>query len=192
MDRGDGYEAGLARRLPRPNASSEVTEDLYPVEQQQGPDPYAIESSFRQSMLVPPRSWNPTPVQSASQTTLGQDPYSYEPFIPPEEKAPAREDAAGFPFDRDFSAPKGIVIQSVWGRYFLSWFVLFLAICFFVFTVIFAWNATGGAKANTRFLFKDPGRTILVLQICSTVSTTLFAEVIIASCEMVLLLSCRI
>jgi hypothetical protein len=63
--------------------------------------------------------------------------------------------------------------------------VAFFAVCAFVFTTIFAWNATAGGRADTRLLFDSPGRTILVLQILTNLTTTLLGELVIASAEMV-------
>ena len=54
-----------------------------------------------------------------------------------------------------------------------------------MFTCIFAFNATRGANADMRLIFDDPARTILVLQILTNITTTLFGELIIASSDMV-------
>src|SRR5271163_191016 len=84
---------------------------------------------------------------------------------------------------------RGIQILPIWRRHLLTWILLFWAIVFFVFTIIFAWNATGGEHANTRLLFEDPGKTVLVLQILTNVTTALFGELAISASEMVQLLS---
>ena len=91
---------------------------------------------------------------------------------------------------RDGSEPPpdyggGMQILPIWRRHLLTWILLFWAIVFFVFTIIFAWNATGGEHANTRLLFEDPGKTVLVLQILTNVTTALFGELAISASEMV-------
>jgi hypothetical protein len=60
-----------------------------------------------------------------------------------------------------------------------------LTVCAFVATSLFAWNATGGSHADSRFLFSDPGRTILTLQLLTNFTTALFGELLIASFEAV-------
>jgi hypothetical protein len=183
MDLSHGYETSQVRAhlIPRkPPGSRQGTG--WPPTDAAGTYDDGIETS-------PPRSWNPTPssmeaVTNASEITLqGQlrEPLNPAQGTSPLNDRPQRHRRA----KNSFEGPKGHAIQSTLQRHLFTWVAYFFALCFFVFTVIFAWNATGGAKADTHFLFKNPGRTILVLQICSTVTTSLFAESLIASCEMV-------
>jgi hypothetical protein len=90
--------------------------------------------------------------------------------------------------DPNHNGPNGVRIQSGWRRALLTWLLAILALASFLFTVLFAYNATRGAQADTHLIFNSPGRTILVLQILTNISTTLFGELLVASCEMVPLL----
>jgi len=87
--------------------------------------------------------------------------------------------------DPNQRGPYGVKVQPGWRRACLTWVLGFFAVASFVFTAIFAFNATRGDHADTRLLFDNPGKTILVLQILTNVSTTLFSELLVASCEMV-------
>ena len=78
------------------------------------------------------------------------------------------------------------MIRPSWRRHLITWVLAIFALVFYIFTVIFAWNASLGRDADTRLLFEDPGRTILVLQILGTSTTTLFSELVICTCETVL------
>jgi hypothetical protein len=108
-----------------------------------------------------------------------RDPYAYHP--------PTRPDIVYSASDPDPPpAPAvGAVIRPVWRRHLIVWILAFLAVAFYVVTVIFAWNASLGKDADTRLLFEDPSRTILVLQVLGTSTTTLFSELVICTCEIV-------
>ena len=67
----------------------------------------------------------------------------------------------------------------------MTWILAAVSISFFVFTILFAYNANNGQHADTRFLFRDPGRTILVLQILTNITTASIAELAISSHEAV-------
>lgn len=77
------------------------------------------------------------------------------------------------------------MINPIWRRHLIVWILAFFAVVFYVVTVIFAWNASLGKDADTRLLFEDPSRTILVLQVLGTSTTALFSELVICTCEMV-------
>ena len=188
MDLGHGYEQFQVREhlIPRRPVTDQPMQ-----ESGQGPLPTADPFDDGIESGLPPRSWNPTPSSMEAMPSVSDVPLSDQPRRPL--NLTQREGDGNRRLRRRLNSlddplpagTRGFTIQSALQRHFFSWVAYFLAVCFFVFTVIFAWNATGGAKANRRFLFTNPGRTILVLQICSTVTTSLFAESLIASCEMV-------
>lgn len=193
MDHGDGYDsqpsaAVRVRLIPRKPANFGARDvHQYRPPPQRAPDsfePQGIESTASE----PPqraeiRSWDSSRSQASTPTTLGQDRYTYQPYVP----APASRTELHYstPPSPDPSNTKGFIILPTWRRHLITWALAFVALVFFVFTIVFAWNATEGQMANTRLLFENPGRTILVLQILGTVTTTLFAELVIASCERV-------
>jgi len=181
MERGDGEESTtvndrlIPRRPMKPQLGYDYPESLQRGPQEYQPNPMESTNPRRPVSL----SWQPPETGNSSESTLR--PHAYPQYAPvPRGKSELRYSLQGDP-----SAVKGYVIQPNWKRHFLTWILAFLAICFFVFTVIFAWNATGGSHADTRLLFNNPGHTILVLQVCSAVTTALLAELIVASCEMV-------
>lgn len=193
MDHGDGYDSQasaavrvrLIPRKPTNFGARDFHQYRPPLERAPNSfEPQGIESTASE----PPqraeiRSWDSSRSQASTPATPGQDRYTYQPYVP----APASRT------ERDYSTPpeldplnsKGFIILPTWRRHLITWALAFVALVFFVFTIVFAWNATGGQKANTRLLFENPGRTILVLQILGTVTTTLFAELVVASCERV-------
>lgn len=189
MDRADGDESATVndRLIPRRRVPSPFGDQTFPESLQRGPQAYqpnGMESTYPRHPVS--LSWQPPETGNSSEATL--KPYTYQSYAP---NVPGKSELR-YSLQADPSVVPGFVIQPNWRRHFLTWILAFLAICLFVFTIIFAWNATGGAKADTRLLFNDPGHTILMLQICSTATTSLFAELIVASCEMVFLtiLSC--
>jgi hypothetical protein len=194
MDQGDGYEAAavsgrlIPRKpvLPRVSYTRTLRSESSLVE--------SMEDAVDGSELHPSGSqWTR---QDSSQTTLTTGAsypyYPYETVINTESSDPfIRTDLRQQTASRVPDSPPpekeamGTVIKPVWKRHLLTWALAFLAVCLFVFTAYFAWNATGGDHANTRLLFSDPGRTILILQILTNITTTLFGELVVASCEMV-------
>lgn len=181
MERGYGDESATVndRLIPRRPVTSQFRDENYPEPLQRGPQAYqpnAMESADLRPVSL---SWQPPETGNSSESTLR--PHAYQQYAP----IPVGKSELRYSLQGDPSAVKGYVIQPNWKRHFLTWILAFLAICFFVFTVIFAWNATGGSNADPKYLFNDPGHTILVLQVCSTATTALFAELIVASCEMV-------
>jgi hypothetical protein len=73
----------------------------------------------------------------------------------------------------------------------MTWILSAFSIGSFAFTVLFAWNANSGQHADTRFLFQDPGRTILVLQVLTNITTICIAELAMSAYEAVHLSSCN-
>jgi hypothetical protein len=135
-----------------------------------------------QSHLLPRKPLSPYESYSheTSSTTLPKDPYAYQPYgQPSSEKVMS--------YTTPVEQPHGIIVHSAWRRYLFVWLLAFFAVCAFVGTTIFAWNATGGDHADPRFLFDDPGKTILTLQLLTNLTTALFGELIITSFEAVLL-----
>ena len=182
MERGYGDESPTVndRLIPRRAVRAPIGDEIYPESLQRGPQPYqpdGMESTYPRRPVS--LSWQPPETGNSSEATLR--PYAYQQYAP----NPPGKSELRYSLQADPSAVKGYVIQPNWKRHFLAWILAFLAICFFVFTIVFAWNATGGSNADTRLLFNNPGHTILVLQVCSTVTTAMFAELIVASCEMV-------
>jgi len=189
MDRGDGYETASGQRysIPRkPTPSSPYSQQYHPSYFNGGGDPYR---SSRTESAYPPHRDDPSlsaekiPPTASSEATLREYPEPYHSNLPPSSVPlidPKQQD-----LNRDPLNPNGTVINRPFRRHLLTWCLAFLAICCFVFTIIYAWNATGGEHANTRLLFADPGRTILVLQVLTNVTTALFSELVIMSCEMV-------
>jgi hypothetical protein len=182
MDLGHGYDQTYAVReylIPRRPINEERMQ-ARPGWSRPAVDPFDNEES-----QAPPRSWNPTPSSMEAIASITEPTFSGQPS----HQTLNRPQSQGRRLRRqtifDGTEQRGFAIQSAIQRHFFSWVMYFFAICFFVFTVIFAWNATGGAKTNRHFIFTNPGRTILVLQICSTVTTSLFAECLISSFEMV-------
>jgi hypothetical protein len=168
MDLGYGYEQHWApRRPPRPSQGLD-----WPLPNAE-PSDDGIESR---------RSWNST-TSSMETLTSATEVTVQSPLWDPS-KAAQNATRLGDSVP-DTPGLKGYAIESALRRHFVTWIDYFLALFFFVFTVIFAWSATGGTNADTRFFFKDPGITILVLQISSTVTASLLTETLIASCEMV-------
>ena len=182
MEKGDGYESSPARGYAKPAPLTPYSQQYYPSHFQGGAEAYQMPSS----VYSPHRDsfGGRTPPTNSTETTLGHypEPYQYNlpessvPFIPPKP----------LELNHDPLNVNGTVIHSAFRRHLLAWILAFLAICCFVFTTIFAWNATGGVHADSRLLFDDPGRTILVLQILTNVTTALFGELVIMSCEMVI------
>ena len=189
MDHGDGYDSQAStavrvRLIPRKPISFDSAADFQQYRPPDSYEPEGIESTGSE----PPeraeiRSWDSSRSQSSTPATFRQDRYAYQPYVPA--PAPRTELRYITPQDPGPSNTKGFIILPSWRRHLITWLLAFLALLFFVFTVIFAWNATGGQHADTRLLFENPGRTILVLQILGTVTTTLFTELVVASCEMV-------
>jgi hypothetical protein len=58
-------------------------------------------------------------------------------------------------------------------------------ILLFVVTILFAWNAARGDNSNPRFLFSDPGVTVIVLQLLTNATAMLLGEMERATFEMV-------
>ena len=174
------------RLIPRKPLRSPFRDEFFPESLQRGPQVYQPDGMESTQPRRPASfSWQPPDTGNTSEATL--NPYSYRSYAPDVHNVPniPGKSEVRYSLHGDPSMVPGYVIQPNWRKHFLTWVLAILAICFFVFTIIFAWNATGGANADTRLLFNDPGHTILVLQICSTATTALFAELIVASCEMV-------
>jgi hypothetical protein len=184
MDHGDGYESAVRAHL-----ISQRQNLLTPDAQQHRPAIQRARDSFisdglESSVDSPegPQSWEAPSSQNSSRVPLAYDPYGYQPYVPEPQSKP--EVRYLHPSQPDKT---GVPILPTWRRYLITWILAFVSICCFAFTIIFAWNASEGQYADTRLLFEDPGRTILVLQILGTVTTALFGELIVASCEMVML-----
>lgn len=202
MNRGDGYDRSLEvrssllpRRKPSPyNPAMQSTYNINEIpipDQEAYVDPYQPVTSGTRPGYAPRRPDRPPPPShNSSESTLKtpNDLYSYQPpsssplaYVEPKpehqystfETPPFKREADGLP------------IQTPWRRHLLNWLVALFAVCAFVFTTIFAWNATAGGRADTRLLFDAPGRTILVLQILTNLTTSLLGELVIASAEMV-------
>jgi hypothetical protein len=151
-----------------------------------------------QTHLLPRKPASPyQSYNQGSSSTLRADPYSYQPYDPytsvSETYVPHSE--TYLPPVAEMKSPTyvtvaqpqdhGSVIQPPWRRYLWVWLLALLTVCAFVATSLFAWNATGGSHADSRFLFSDPGRTILTLQLLTNFTTALFGELLIASFEAV-------
>ena len=128
------------------------------------------------------QSWDGTQPPTGFTVTnprVPRDPYAYYP--------PSNTAAVHSAADRDPApdAPVGDIINPVWRRHLIGWILAFFAVACYVVTVIFAWNASLGKDADTRLLFQDPSKTILVLQVLGTSTSSLLAELVICTCEMV-------
>jgi hypothetical protein len=186
MDHGDGYDAQASTAVRVQLIPRKPTNQYRPPPQRapESYEPHDIESKGSE----PPqraeiRSWDSSRSQASTPTILNRDKYAYQPYV---SASAARTDLHySTPPATDLSNTRGFIILPTWRRHLITWVLAFIASVCFVFTIVFAWNATGGENADTRLLFENPGRTILVLQILGTVTTTLFAELVIASCEMV-------
>jgi hypothetical protein len=184
MNQGDGYESSEVREhLIYRRPSSTTTEyrqynpNTRPIPESYQPD---VIESYPPQQGEAPQSQEHLNTYDSSQTTLRQDPYAYQRYVPVPSEPRLEHD-----LDAGSSNPYGFMIQPAWRRHLMAWITAFLTICFFVFTIIFARNATQGENADIRLLFNNPGRDILVLQVLSTVSTTLLGELLISTCEMV-------
>lgn len=184
MNQGDGYESSSVREhliYGRPSSTTTNYRQYNPITPQI-PESYQpdLVESYPSQQGEAPQSKEQLHVYNSSQTTLRQDPYAYQRYVPE-----SSQPSLGYALDPGSSNPHGFMIQPAWRRHLMNWIVAFLAVCFFVFTIIFARNATQGENADTRLLFSNPGRDILVLQVLGTVTTTLLGELLISSCEMV-------
>jgi hypothetical protein len=184
-DHGDGYEppAFKVNLIPQQRSLAPVDES-----QEYRPPIHRARESYRSdgggsSVYSPERPYSPRNLHrtpTSSSVPLAFDPYGYQPDVPePIERSERRH------LDPDSAFTGGVPILPSWRRHLISWILAVVGTCVFIFTIIFAWNATGGQNADTRLLFSDPGRTILVLQVLGTVTTSLLAELVVASCEMV-------
>jgi hypothetical protein len=193
MDHGDGYDsqpstAVRVRLIPRkPTSFVAGDSHQYRLPLQRDRDSYEPQTTESTSSEPPQRaeirSWDSSHSHASTPAALRPGRYTYQAYVPP--PLPRTELHYSTPSESDPSNTKGFIILPTWRRHLITWVLAFMALVFFLFTVVFAWNATGGEKADTRLLFENPGRTILVLQILGTVTTTLFAELVVASCEMV-------
>jgi len=137
-----------------------------------------------------------TPATNMSEATLQREKYPAYPYVTDfgvdQRPYPGAQTPVDYPLKSEYNQisvdpvqREGMKIQPGWRRQFLTWLLALLALTSFVITVLFAYNASRGNQADTRFIFSNPGKTILVLQILTNISTTLFGELLVASCEMV-------
>jgi hypothetical protein len=179
---------GLQPNTYTPEARYDSSAESFPVEDRRTSSVYAPEIPRQQPYEI----YSPG---NSSESTRRRDGYSYQPYVAPPIDA-IEQPQQGFTlksepsYRRISSNPddpngQGREIQPTWRRNLLTWVLALFAVVLFVSTSLFAANATRGANADTRFLFSNPGRTILVLQILTNITTTLFGELLIASCELV-------
>ena len=185
MDHGDGYESAVRAHLisQRQNLLTPVDPQQHRPAIQRARDSF-VSDGFESSVYSPEdhQSWKAPSTQNSSRVPLAYDPYGYQPYVP----GPQAKPEVRYLHPRETDT-RGVPVLPTWRRYLITWILAVVAICWFVFTIIFAWNASEGQYADTRLLFENPGRTILALQILGTVTTALFGELVVASCEMVIL-----
>jgi hypothetical protein len=119
--------------------------------------------------------WDPPTECNRSRRGL-EFPYYFESHLAP----------SGF----DLTSGGGRKLGCPWRQEFMTWILSAFPIGSFALTVLFAWNANSGQHADTRFLFQDPGRTILVLQVLTNITTICMAELAMSAYEAVHPSSC--
>ena len=195
------FQDGFIQRKPVPHRSYPSTHPYSPApayDSEANPETMDVSVADEPPRMTQGHKRTPSSTHYLAEVPapLKENQHAYQPYISDFSDAPyGTRTPPDFPLkpeqynkisiDPKHTVPYGVPIQSAWRKDLLTWLLALLAIAFFIFTVIFASNATRGDQADTRLLFSDPGRTILVLQILTNVTTTLFGELLVASCEMV-------
>ena len=201
MDQEDGYDQPEVQRFQIPRKPSTMSPDevrslprVHPQPRQFPPEEtmesnrgYAPHRGIGSESWDAGRSRNSTgsPIQSPRTPQTPRDPYAYQPYGLSTEPKDQVVYIASEETEPNSESDKGVIIRQTWKRHLVTWILAIFALVFYILTVIFAWNASLGQDADTRLLFEDPGRTILVLQILGTTTTTLFSELVICTCEAV-------